>query len=357
MIGRPVSVSAAVTTIPSVVVDRVRDGLVHGLGSGIPFLDLPFSCPEITALMADVEMRLRRVLDIPPDYEVLFAQGGAYAHFALVAMNLLAEGEVADYVETGLWARRAIDEAAKVALVTVAASSAGNGYRAIPPVGEWRLSPDAAYLHITSTESAQGVQFRDFPELSGGPLVADMTGDFLTRPIDVSRFGLIYASAQKSLGAAGLTIVIIRRDLLRPHAAAIPAVFDYRRLVEARSRVNTPPVFALYLADEMLRWIEGEGGLPELAERRGRRCERLYRLLDSSPIFRCRVRPEYRSAVSLCFDAVDPGRHAAILGAAAAHGLEYLDGHPAVGGFRLAIHNGHAEDDIDRIAEFLESIK
>ena len=355
--ARPLSLSAAATTIPDVVVERIRAGLAHGLESGIPFLNLPFSSPDIVALMRDVENRLRRILAVPDEYAVFFAQGGAYAHFALVALNLLADGQCGDYVESGLWAVRAAEEAAKMGPVSVIASGADDGYRSLPEPGRWRRSSNAAYCHVTSNESAHGLQFSDFPKGGEVPLVADMTGDFLTRPIDIGNFGLIYASAQKSLGAAGLTVLIARRDVLRSRAENIPAVFEYRRLAEMQSRVNTPPVMALYVADEMLRWMEDMGGLPELSHRRARRSRVLYELLDASPLLRCRAEPGHRSNVAICFEVVDPDRHAGILHAAAAEGLHYLDGHPAVGGFRLAVHNGHTDKDIERIVRFLESIK
>lgn len=356
MMGRDVSFSAAATTIPPDVIERVRADLRQKRDSNFPLLDLPFSSADVCALMADAEMRLRTLLDIPSNYAVLFSQGGAYAHFSMVAMNLLADNDVADYVDTGLWAKRAIEEAAQVGRVSVIASGDENGCRSVPPLDGWRPSPRAAYRHITSNESAQGIQFQEFPAPNDVPLVADMTGDFLTRPINVRQFGLIYASAQKCLGAAGLTLVIVRRDLLRPCARPIPAVFDYHRLAAAHSRVNTPPIFAIYLAGQMLRWIEDEGGLAVLAERRARRCDRLYRLLGSSRAFRCSAAPGHRSATTLCFSFAAPEGQSMALEVAASRGLRYLEGHPAVGGFRIAIHNAHTDQDIERIADYLEYI-
>lgn len=353
----PVSFSAATATLPRVVVERVRQDWLDWNGTGFPVAELPFSDEGFKEIQAAAERRLRRLLAIPDDYAVLLSQGGAYGHFAMVALNLAGPAGRAGYVDSGLWSRRAMDEAAKVCDVAVVASAADDdGFRRLPLPAEWRGDEGAAYCHVTTNESAEGLQFADFPAPGPGavPLVADMTGDFLTRPVDIRRFGLIYASAQKSLGAAGLTIIIARRDLLERRRPPLPTVFDYARLDEARSRVNTPPVLAIHLAGEMLRWMEDEGGLAVLGERRRQRCRRLYAVLDGSSAFVCRAHGADRSASTVCFHLVRPERQAEFLDRAARAGLHHLAGHPAVGGCRAMLHNAHSDTDLDRLVELLD---
>jgi phosphoserine aminotransferase len=322
MTSTVVSFSTATTTIPAAVSESVGKALVNWQESGMSILEAPFSGDRVRGLMAQTEARLRSVMAVPPSYDILFCQGGASAHFALTAMNLLGEGKIGAYVDSGLWAQRAIAEAEKLGRIAVVASGAKDDYCRLPPIDRGLLPAEAAYCHITTNESAQGLQYHDLPSFGEVPLVADMTGDFLVRPLEVERFGLIYASAQKSLGGSGLTLVIVRPDILPRPLCSIPQVFDYRRLASCQSRVNTPPVFAIFLAGEMLRWMEAEGGLSVLAARRACHAARLYHAIDHAPLFQCPVVPQQRSTTTLCFRLKDSGLTARFLEEAASCGSQ-----------------------------------
>lgn len=321
--------------LPPEVLRQACEALTDWRGTGLSVLELPFSGAEFTAILDDAEQRLRDLLDIPADYRVLFLQGGASAHFTFVPMNLLGENDQADYVVNGVWSRRALVEAKNLCHARIAAQ----GDRAIPPQRDWVPNANAAYCHITTNETADGLQFHWLPELDEVPVVADMSADLLTRPVDVSRFGLIYASAQKNLGIAGLTVVILRPDVLQTPRFGTSAVFDYGRQVVDRSKVNTPPTFAIFMAGLMLAWMQAQGGLTALAVRNRRKAEALYAAIDASNLFSCPVSQESRSLTNVCFRLPTPSMEADFLAATERHRLLNLKGHPAVGGLRANLYN------------------
>lgn len=339
--------------LPPELLEQAAADLLDWAGTGLSVLELPFGSIEFRDLMARAEVDLRALLAIPDSHRVLFLQGGAYAHMGLLAMNLLAEGRSADYVLTGHWSERAAAEARRFGTVRVAADGADSGYRAIPPPAEWQLDPEAVYCHITSNETAHGVQFREPPETDAVPLVAGMTSDFLSAPVPVERYGLIYASAQKNAGIAGLTILIIRDDLLRAPARPLPAVFDYARQAEAASRVNTPPIFAVHFAGLLFRWLLDHGGLAEAARASERKSARLYAALDAEPLYQCPVAAEARSRITVRFHLADPARERTFIERAQRRGLCFLAGHPAVGGIRASLYNAMPESGVDALIAFL----
>ncbi len=349
-----INFAAGPAVMPREVLEQARAELLDWHGSGMSVLEMPFTGPHFQEILADAGASLRELLGAPDDYHLLFLQGGAYAHFALVAMNLFGRRRAADYVETGHWARRAATEAARHGTVSVAASAASGGFVAVPAPAQWDLDPTAAYCHITTNETADGVQFHEVPDTGAVPLVADMTSDFLSRPVDVTRYGLFYASAQKNVGPAGLTVVAVRDDLLGRALPQTPAVFNYTEQARSRSKVSTPPTFAVYLAGLVFRWVLGQGGLAEMGRRVRARSDRLYALVDAGGFYRCPVEPAHRSQVNPCFRLPDEQLEQRFLDQAAHSGLLHLQGHPARGGIRASFYNAMPEHGVDALLAFME---
>lgn len=343
------SFASAQATLPPAVREALERDVRRWRGSGLSLLELPFTDHEFEAIHAAAEQDLRHLLGLTAEHHVLFLQGGATAQFSLAPMNFLGAGDKADYVETGLWSRRAL-KAASPWRVNVAA--AGDG-RSLPHPRMWRISANALYCHVTSNETVEGLQFQTFPDLGGIPLVADMTSDFLTRPIPLHRFGLIYASAQKNLGIAGLTIVVVHEKMLGRRGHDVPAPFDYALQAAARGKVNTPPTFAIAVAGKMLRWLTGVGGLPAAEARVARRCASLYSIIDQDDFFSCPASQPDRSKVSVCFHLAEPSLEAAFAAEAVANGLLHLRGHPSVGGFRASLYNSVPQQAADALADFM----
>jgi len=312
---------------------------------------------DFVAIAERAEADLRRLMGIPEDYHVLFLQGGATSQFAMVPMNLLRGRGRADYIDTGLWSRKAIKEARRYCEVNVAASSEAQGYTTIPPRETWRLDPQAAYVHYTPNETIGGVEFHWVPDTGEVPLVADMSSTILSRPVDVSRFGLIYAGAQKNIGPAGLTVVIVRKDLVGETLPGTPTMFDYAAHAEAGSMLNTPPTFAWYLAGLVFQWLLEQGGLEAMAERNRRKAEKLYAAIDASGLYRNPVDPACRSWMNVPFTLADPRLDAAFLAEAEAAGLVALKGHRSVGGMRASIYNAMPEEGVDRLIEFMQDFE
>ncbi len=347
--ARPISFAGGPSILPPEVLAEVQEAVGELGCSGQSVLELPFTGPGYAAIQDEAETDLRALLGVPPQYRVLFLQGGAYAQFRLVPINLLGPGECAAYVETGYWSARAITEAASVCRVVVAARALNR----VPPPATWRIPDEAGYCHVTGNETADGVQLHHVPALERVALVGDLTADLLTGPIDIARFGLIYASAQKNLGAAGLTIVILREDLLGRGRAGIPGPLDYARQAANASRVNTPPVFAVFVAGRMLKWLRRQGGLTQAAARCRRRSETLYAAIEASNFYRCDVEPDDRSRISVCFHLADAGLEPDFLAEAQRRGLHHLRGHPARGGIRACLYNAMPESGAAALADFM----
>ncbi|WP_417260906.1 3-phosphoserine/phosphohydroxythreonine transaminase [Celeribacter sp.] len=346
------SFAAGPAMLPGAVLAQIQDEMPDWNRSGFSMLEQPFTSSAFKQLMAETEQDLRTLLSIPQNYRVLFVQGGASAQFGLVPLNLLRPGQSADYLESGHWARKAIVEARRHAPVSVIASGSTQNFTALPATEDWQFDPNAGYCHITSNETGNGLQLPHFPELSV-PLVADMTSDFLTRSIPVERFGLIYASAQKNLGVAGLCLLIVRDDLLQPPRPSLPSALSYAIQAEQQSRFNTPPTFALYVANLMLRWIKHQGGLAAMAAATERKSRRLYACIDHSGLYCCRQPVADRSKVNVCFEFRDPRLLSAFLSEAERSGLHHLAGHAAVGGIRASLYNAMPLAGVDRLVDFM----
>ncbi|MGH8397844.1 MAG: 3-phosphoserine/phosphohydroxythreonine transaminase [Gammaproteobacteria bacterium] len=343
--------------LPESVLQDVQQELPDYRGSGISIMEMNHRSDAFRDIATQAEADLRELMTIPEKFAVLFLHGGASLQFAMAPLNLLGNRRIANYVNTGHWSARALREAGRFCTVQVAADGGASAYTSIPPVSHWQLDYNGAYLHYTVNETIGGVECHWLPEVRDMPLVADMTSMILSRPIDVNRYTLIYAAAQKNLGIAGLTIAIVRRDRLLDPPAGTPSMLDYREHIKAHSLFNTPPVFAWYVAGKMLAWVKSEGGIAALAERNQRKANELYALIDESGFYLSRVDRACRSWMNVPFRLADPGLEAAFLQQAAAVGLVGLAGHRSVGGMRASLYNAMPEAGVHALADFMREFE
>lgn len=345
--------SAGPAVLPVPVLQEVQRDLLALPGVGMSVLEISHRSRPFEGILARAEADLRRVAGIPDDYAVLFLHGGASLQFAMVPANLLATGTTADYVLTGSWSEKAVKEARRVGRVNVAATTKPDGFSRIPRQDELQLTPDAAYVHITSNNTIVGTQWRTLPEVGAATLVSDASSDILSRPLQVARHGLIYAGAQKNLGPAGVTVVLLRRDLLERPSGELPAMLDYRTHVESRSLYNTPPVFAIYVLGLVVKWIGEQGGVEVMARVNAGKSARLYAQIDGSGFYRGTASPDSRSTMNVTFRLADEGLERRFIDEATAAGLDGLGGHRSVGGMRASLYNAFPEDGVDALVRFM----
>jgi len=339
--------------LPAEVMRQAREEFLDWNQGGTSVMETSHRSKAFMRMAGDAEADLRALLAIPDAYAVLFMQGGASAQFALVPLNLTAPGERVDYVNTGHWSRKAIEEAGRYCHVHLAADAAPPG-TSVPQQAELALSPDARYLHYTSNETIGGVQFDYVPDAHGTPLVADMSSDILSRPLPVEKFGLIYAGAQKNIGPAGLVIVIVHKELLGRARSETPSVFDYRKVAAEGSMLNTPPTFAWYMAGLVFKWLRRQGGLAAMGALNRAKAEALYAAIDGSDgFYRNAIVPTSRSWMNVTFTLEDPGLDGAFLDAAAAAGLLNLKGHRVAGGMRASLYNAMPLAGVLALGEFM----
>ena len=331
--------SAGPAALPETVLRQAADEMLDWHGSGMSVMEMSHRGKEFIAIHADAEARLRRLLDVPANYKVLFMQGGAIAENAIVPMNMLRGKASADYVDTGEWSKKSIKEARKYCSVNVAASAADTGYTTIPPRASWKLDPNAAYVHICANETIGGVEFQSTPDVGSVPLVADVSSNILSRPLDVSKYGLLYGGAQKNIGPAGLTIVVVRDDLIGQALPVTPSAFDYKQQADNDSMLNTPPTYAIYIAGLVFAWIEAQGGLQAMEAHNRRKAALLYDYLDGTGFYWSPVARDCRSLMNVPFKLKDESLDAAFLKGAEAAGMVQLKGHRSVGGMRASIYN------------------
>jgi phosphoserine aminotransferase len=312
---------------------------------------------EFLSVAQQAEADLRELLNIPSNYKVLFLQGGAALQFAMIPVNLLRGKKTADYINTGAWSEKAISEAKRYCEVNVAASGKDGNYTAIPAFESWKLNKDAAYLHYTPNETIGGVEFHWVPETGNVPLVVDMSSTILSRPIDVSKFGLIYAGAQKNIGPAGITVVIVREDLIGQTLSPCPSLFDYKVQAENESMLNTPPTYAWYLSGLVFQWLKRKGGLTAMAEINKRKAEKLYAAIDASGFYKNPVEKASRSWMNVPFTLPDEKLDDVFLKQAKANGLVTLKGHRSVGGMRASIYNAMPEEGVDALIAFMREFE
>lgn len=337
--------------LPEPVLREVQDELLNYGGIGFSVMEMSHRSPAFMDIAERSEASLRKLLNIDDDYAVLFMHGGATMQFSAVPLNLCGADAVVDYINTGSWSKKAIGEAKRLAQVNVAASSEPE-CSAIPAQSDWNLSENAAYLHYTPNETIHGVEFHWIPDVEV-PLVADMSSNILSRPIDVGRFGVIYAGAQKNIGPAGLAIVIVRKDLLGHARDDIPMLLNWQTIAESGSMQNTPPTFAWYISGKVFDWVINEGGLSEMELRNKRKAERLYRCIDESNFYCSPTAPESRSLMNIPFTLGRDNLDQTFLQAAEANGLFNLKGHRSVGGMRASIYNATPEAAVDALIEFM----
>jgi phosphoserine aminotransferase len=346
--------SAGPAMLPTAVLERAQAELLDWKNSGMSVIEVSHRGSDFIECAARAEASLRRLLAIPEHYKVLFLSGGATAQFASVPLNLAPPGSTVDYVITGSWGKKAVGEAARYAEVNVAADASSTRFTEIPDPAEWKVSDDAAYLHYTPNETIVGVEFHFIPEVSRAPLVVDMSSTILSRPVDVSRFGVIYAGAQKNIGPAGISVVIVREDLIGKARRETPGVFDYKLMAESDSMWNTPPTFPWYLSGLVFEWVEEQGGLAVMAERNQRKAKLLYEAIDRSDFYTNAVRSDCRSWMNVPFTLRDSSLDKAFLEESKAAGLTNLKGHRLVGGMRASIYNAMPEAGVTALIEFME---
>jgi len=340
--------------LPDEVMKIAASELTDWHDSGMSVMEMSHRSKEFISIAEKAEADLREIMSIPDNYEVLFLQGGASSQFAMVPMNLLlGKCNTADYINTGSWSKKAVAEAKRFCNVNIAATSESSNFMTIPSSSEWSLNPDAAYVHYTPNETIGGVEFHSIPETGDVPLVADMSSTILSRPIDVSRYGLIYAGAQKNIGPAGITIVIVRKDLIKEPIAGTPAMFSYQTHAKAKSMYNTPPTYSWYISGLVFAWIKAGGGLEAMAKINKRKAEKLYSAIDSSGFYTNPVEPECRSWMNVPFMLARPDLDKQFLEQAGESGLLTLKGHRSVGGMRASIYNAMPEEGVDSLIEFM----
>ncbi len=344
--------SAGPAVLPEEVLARAGDEMLDWQGSGMCVMEMSHRGKEFVGIAAEAEKDLRELLVVPKNYKVLFLQGGATLQFAQIPMNLLSGKGKADYVATGEWSGRAIKEAKAYCDVHVAASSEDKGFTYAPK--QWNVRPDAAYVHYCSNETIGGVEYHAIPDAKGLPLVADASSHLLSRPLEVSKFGLIYAGAQKNIGPAGLTIVIVRDDLVGRAAKGTPSVMDYQLQAAADSMLNTPASYSIYIAGLVFKWIKTQGGLAQMERHNIAKAKLLYDFLDSSSFYRNPVEKRDRSRMNVPFTLADPKLDEAFLKGAEAEGMVQLKGHRSVGGMRASIYNAMPVEGVRQLVEYMK---
>ena len=342
--------------LPLEVLEQAQAELPDWQHSGMSVMEISHRSKAFLQTAAEAEADLRELLSIPGGYQVLFMQGGASAQFSLVPLNLTRPQATVDYLNTGHWSHRAIAEAQRYCQVHVA-GDAGGTYTRVPPQDELRFSDGAAYAHYTPNETISGVEFGYTPRTGGSPLVADMSSSILSQPIDVARFGLIYAGAQKNIGPSGLAVVIVREDLIGHARAETPRVFDYRAVADASSMLNTPPTFAWYMAGLVFKWLKKTGGLAAMGERNRTKAQALYAAIDGSWLYKNPIAKDSRSRMNVTFTLAKPQLDPVFLAEAAAAGLHGLAGHRVSGGMRASIYNAMPLAGVEALIEFMREFE
>ena len=355
--ARVYNFSSGPAVLPVTVLEQIQRDLVSLPGVGMSILEVSHRSAIFEQVIAKAESDLRELAGIPANYKVLFLQGGASLQFSMVPMNLLTEGRTADYIITGTWTDKAAKEAKKVGTVNIAATSAADNFSRIPAQSEWTLTPDAAYVHITSNNTIEGTQWHSEPNVGDVPLISDASSDILSRPIEIGKYGLIYAGAQKNLGPAGTTIVIIREDLLQRSSKSLHTMLNYATHAENGSLYNTPPVFAIYGVGLVLQWLRAQGGLQAIARLNQRKAAKLYAEIDRTGFYRPTANKDDRSLMNVTFRLPSEALEKQFVKESTTAGFDGLKGHRSVGGMRASIYNAFPEDGIDGLVDFMREFE
>ncbi|AKJ64111.1 Phosphoserine aminotransferase [Kiritimatiella glycovorans] len=355
--ARVYNFSPGPATLPEEVLKEAQTQLADYKGSGMSILESSHRGKEYSAVHEEARSNIAELLNLTEDYAVLFMSGGASTQFALAPMNLMGEGGRADYVDSGSWSTKAIKEARKIGEVHLAADVKDASPARMPKPEELTLDPGAAYLHLTSNETIAGTQWKTFPDTGEVPIVADMSSDICSRTFDVNPFGLIYAGAQKNLGPAGVTIVVIRRDLAERAAGHLPTLFQYRTFVEKDSLANTPPVFPIYIVSLVTRWLLDKGGIAGIEQQNRDKAAKLYAAIDGSDFYRGTAAADSRSDMNVTFRLAEEELEKTFIEEAARQGMKGLKGHRSVGGVRASIYNAFPVEGVDALVDFMKEFE
>ena len=349
--------SAGPAVLPKEVLRQAADEMLDWHGSGMSVMEMSHRGPEFISIYRQAERDLRELLAVPDNYRILFMQGGGLSMNAVIPMNLVgrkAQPATIDFVHTGSWSGKSVKEAARYANVNVAASGKESAYTTVPPQSEWKLTPDAAYLHLCTNETIDGVEIDFAPEAPDGvPIVADMSSHILSRTVDVSKYGVIFGGAQKNIGPAGVTVVIVRDDLIGHALPVCPSAFDWKNVAENESMYNTPPTYGIYIAGLVFQWLKRQGGVAAMEQRNIEKARLLYAALDADDFYQNRVDPRYRSRMNVPFYLRDESKNEAFLAGAKARGLLQLKGHKSVGGMRASIYNAMPIEGVQALVDYL----
>lgn len=358
MSNRAFNFNAGPAALPLEVLERAQAEFVDFKGTGMSIMEMSHRGAVYEGVHNDTASRLLKLLGNPSGYQVLFLQGGASTQFAMLPMNLLTEGKTAGYVKSGSWANKALKEAKLIGDTFIAASSEEDKYMSTPDVSHLQLPENTAYVHLTSNETIEGTQFREFPDTGSVPLIADMSSDILCRPFDLNQFGLVYAGAQKNLGPSGLTVVIAREELLKDSPKHLPTMFRYDTHAESNSLYNTPPSFSVYMMNEVLKWIEEQGSLEGIEKKNREKADLLYQTIDASGgFFRGCVHPEDRSIMNVTFRMASEELEKLFVKESEKEGFVGLKGHRSVGGLRASIYNAVPYGSIKALVDFMNQFQ
>ena len=349
--------SAGPAVLPLPVLEEIQRDLVALPGVGMSILEISHRSSAFEAILAQAEADIRKLAAIPANYKVLFLQGGASLQFSMVPMNLLTAGATADYIDSGSWAEKAIKEAKRVGTVNVAASTKDQNYSRLPRQGDLKLTPGAAYVHMTSNNTIEGTEYKDLPAVGDVPLVSDTSSDMFSHPIDIGRHALIYAGAQKNMGPAGVTVVLIREDLLSRSAKTLPTMLNYAVHAENGSMYNTPPAFAVYTLGLVMKWLLANGGLAAMEKANVRKAAKLYAEIDRTGFFRGTADKDCRSLMNVTFRLSSEDLEKQFVKESTAAGLDGLKGHRSVGGMRASIYNAFPEEGVDALVAFMREFE
>lgn len=357
---RPYNFSAGPATMPEAVLQQAAAEMLDWHGSGMGVMEMSHRGKEFIAIYQQAEADLRELLAVPANFRILFMQGGALAENAIIPLNL-ARGGAADFVVTGGWSQKSYQEAGKFCNARLAASTQGNGFTTLPDPASWQLGADSAYVHVCSNETIHGVEFHQLPDLKAlgcdAPLVVDFSSNVASRPVDWSRVGLAFGGAQKNLGPAGLTLVIVREDLLGQALPQCPSAFDYKLVAEAGSMYNTPPTYAIYMAGLVFQWLKAQGGVAAIEAANIAKAQSFYDYLDGSQLYENRVAKDCRSRMNIPFFLRDESRNDAFLAGAKAAGLLQLKGHKSVGGMRASLYNAMPIEGVQALVAYMQEFE
>jgi phosphoserine aminotransferase len=358
MTKRVINFSAGPSAIPLAVLEKAKEELLDYNGTGMSVMEMSHRSKEFTEIIEKTEAGLRENMAIPDDYEIIFIQGGASLQFAMVPMNLYEKGKPVNIIHTGLWTKKAIGELKNLTEYRIAASTEADGYRRLPSESEINIDKNASYLHIVSNNTVVGTQWKNFPKSGDVPLVADMSSDILSREIDVSKFGLIFAGAQKNIGPAGAAVVIIRRDLAERASEKLPIMMQYRTYIENKSLYNTPPTFTIYIMKLVMDWIKSQGGVKAIEKMNIQKADLLYNAIDESPFYQSPIAPEFRSLMNVVMRINRSEElESKFVKEADRAGLSGLKGHRLAGGIRASIYNALDINAVKKLIEFMKEFE